>query len=722
MPLDQYSPCPCGSGKKLKFCKCVEQPQDYEKLMRLIEGGQELAAMDRINQTLAKTPNAAWLLALKGELALGMGELDTFRETANRFSKLKPDNPLAMIMMSIATALAGEPERDAAKFLLSGLAESRESLPSLTLTAIGLLIRRLSSSGKIALAGYWAEVEQVLSGNEEQQESILLDEELNLICKVAARLVDDPPNAPWKERLAEVISLSRIFCFAQAETKLRSILRDYPDSPGPLSHLLRAQMAQLDREGAVSTAFKLAENSDVPLEQRGYYEALGLILEEDSRLTEAVSMSHYCEVDSLERLQEILGARADLREPSGEDAASVRQYFAAMVGDEVPAKVVYSLFDKPLKAKEVTTADSAEPSIPAEGQTPREIASAFGTVVLYGKQTDKPARLLLTALRLPKYQSVIDELMGSLHLGPTIEMPAQQRKMSISSMLKRPRFVIGSAQPPSLEDMHALFIEEALTVPCTLFDGASASQVAGDPQWQIKLLGWLCYLEGQQDLIVSRSTFPELYQRLGLQRPTPQISIGSENMSIHNILDFERVDFEQFQDHQLRGLLFRCMSLAASRVVYHCANHILQRTSMAEDYEALVNARTVLREVSNNLLEKLVHTQALLKLLEQIGAPVGRTVIELFTLQVGLGHTQEAQATLREALQKHPEDPYLISLMQQLVSQQRGPAMPQAAASDELSSRMLQHATRADSSSGLILPGQETPAAAGGSKLWLPGA
>ena len=47
MTTNNYAPCPCGSGKKMKFCKCVDQPHEYETIMRLLEGGQEVAALDR---------------------------------------------------------------------------------------------------------------------------------------------------------------------------------------------------------------------------------------------------------------------------------------------------------------------------------------------------------------------------------------------------------------------------------------------------------------------------------------------------------------------------------------------------------------------------------------------------------------------------------------------------------------------------------------------------
>ena len=67
MAVDPYAPCPCGSGKKLKFC-CTDLIGDIEKIHRMIEGDQPRAALQHVEQTLAKHPRRASLLDLKATL------------------------------------------------------------------------------------------------------------------------------------------------------------------------------------------------------------------------------------------------------------------------------------------------------------------------------------------------------------------------------------------------------------------------------------------------------------------------------------------------------------------------------------------------------------------------------------------------------------------------------------------------------------------------------
>ncbi len=112
----------------MKYCKCVDQPQEYEKIVRFIEGGQELAAMDRVNQLMAKSPSASGCWRSKPKLAMALQEHDVLRETVTRFIKLKPDNPLALTMSAMVSLSDGGPVDQAVRTLLDGLAESRESL------------------------------------------------------------------------------------------------------------------------------------------------------------------------------------------------------------------------------------------------------------------------------------------------------------------------------------------------------------------------------------------------------------------------------------------------------------------------------------------------------------------------------------------------------------------------------------------------------------------
>ena len=43
MALDPYSPCPCGTGKKIKFCDCAKDMLgDMERVITLLDAGAPL--------------------------------------------------------------------------------------------------------------------------------------------------------------------------------------------------------------------------------------------------------------------------------------------------------------------------------------------------------------------------------------------------------------------------------------------------------------------------------------------------------------------------------------------------------------------------------------------------------------------------------------------------------------------------------------------------------
>lgn len=713
MTVDTYAPCPCGSGKKLKFCKCVENLSDYEKLVKLIEGGQGVAAIDRINQLLSKTPNAAWLLAIKGELSLSMGETSTFRETADRFLKLKPDNPLALIMKSVVSVLEQEPVEDAARYLLNGMSEARDSMPALTLSAIRLLIRSLASSGRISMSGYWSDVLSALTGNQDgpEEDSVHIDPSVNLIAKGPARIIDDAPGAAWKERLAEVLSLARTFRYAQAETKLRSILRDFPDQPGPLSHLFRAQCAQLDQSGAVATARKLAANLELTAEDRNYYSAVALELEPEHQSLQSKMLAKYCEIDSESRVDEVLREFDFVESPEGEGVERVRQYYAAIVNDEVPAKRIYSIFDKALKS-------------PVENEE-RVVASSVGTVVVYGKQTDKPARVLWIANELPAYEGLIAKVTSALELGAEVEGQEVPANSVYVEFLSRPKAIVGKpTEQLNIAERGNELLEDFLNMPLALLGWQSPMQAATDEKQRAALLGLLYHLEGEQSIVVEASAIDEIYQRLELTRPVLEVDPAGDSLRLATVLDMDRVDITKISDRQLKGLMVRAMGMGATRVFYRCALAVREREGMADDAQLQVAALSGLLSVITDINEQIEICVKLEETLSAAKAPVGKVIIQHMSLLHAAGRPEEAQQVLLQGAQKHPDDPYLMSFIQYAMqSQGQMQGGPGGGLGEDLAAKMMQNASRqatAETESGLVLPGQDsTPS--GESKLWLPG-
>ncbi|MEZ6135082.1 MAG: hypothetical protein R3C53_09255 [Pirellulaceae bacterium] len=700
MAIDHYSPCPCGSGKKMKFCKCVENPQDFEKIVKLIEGGQEVAALDRINQLLKKTPNAAWLLAIKGELTLGMQELDSFRETASRFLKLKPDNPMALLMMAVGSVFSGEPQENTARYLLQGMAESRESLPLMGLNAIQLLLQSLTATGRESMAGYWAEVLSGLTGQQSSEESLLLDPSINLLAKSAAKIVEDPPGAPWKERLAEVQVLARAFRYDQAEKKLQAILRDFPGQPGPLSHLFRAQYAQLEQTGAFETARKLAENLEVPAVDRAYFAAIALEIEPDHASLKTPTVLHYCTVESLDLIEQSLATLDFVKAISASADDDALQYFGNLVGDEIPARRLYNILDRSVKENASTE--------------PGAIVSAVGNIVCFAKQTDRPARVLFFATAYPGNQSRIDQVLECLQLGPSLENPPTDLAAGYYRFLGRARFVQmddGNIRAVAPNELGPLVVEEFLNLPIELLNNQSPLEAVQDERQRAKLLGLLCHLEGQQSLVVEADVIDKIYQRLALERPKINVSAQGA-IKLSRVTDLERIDITQIGDDRLKGLTYHALEVGAARVCYRCAKAIQASEELFNDPQLRVIALSNLMAHAPSLEEKLEYNIQLEAALAANGQPVGRVILQRLSLLQGLERMQEAEKMLLESAQKYPDDPYLQSFFEYAMRQGMAGGGPNPMGPPG-------EATLEDDS-GLVLPGQSS-SPAGESKLWLPG-
>ena len=58
MSLDHYASCPCGSGKKLKFC-CSDLIGEMEKIQRMLEGNQRAACLEHVRSLRAKHADRA---------------------------------------------------------------------------------------------------------------------------------------------------------------------------------------------------------------------------------------------------------------------------------------------------------------------------------------------------------------------------------------------------------------------------------------------------------------------------------------------------------------------------------------------------------------------------------------------------------------------------------------------------------------------------------------
>ena len=151
MSVDTYAVCPCGSGKKIKFCKCKDSVDELDRVLKMVEGGQVVPALDRLSTILQEHPDAAWALAIRGRLLLDLREYDSLAENAERFTRLQPSNPLALTQRAAAGVFKGDME-SATTSMLEALTESGRDVDAFVLDVSSVLAYSLAQSGQFLLS------------------------------------------------------------------------------------------------------------------------------------------------------------------------------------------------------------------------------------------------------------------------------------------------------------------------------------------------------------------------------------------------------------------------------------------------------------------------------------------------------------------------------------------------------------------------------------------
>lgn len=144
MSHDPYSLCPCGSGKKLKFC-CADILPDLIRVHRL-EDNQPEAAEKALRELITRFPNREVLVGEMCRLLQQLGDFETPRQLLSDFLKKYPDHPRALVWLArLAISVDGF---DASRRLLHrALQISSRSFPqemAELVNAVGLHLATLS--------------------------------------------------------------------------------------------------------------------------------------------------------------------------------------------------------------------------------------------------------------------------------------------------------------------------------------------------------------------------------------------------------------------------------------------------------------------------------------------------------------------------------------------------------------------------------------------------
>jgi tetratricopeptide (TPR) repeat protein len=107
MALTAYDPCPCGSGKKFKWC-CQPIHVEMDKAFRLESEGQHDAALRVMDEVIAKHPDNPEALGRKAELLYRNDRVEEAEDTLQKALDLSPGYAFGHLLRAVFRQNEGE--------------------------------------------------------------------------------------------------------------------------------------------------------------------------------------------------------------------------------------------------------------------------------------------------------------------------------------------------------------------------------------------------------------------------------------------------------------------------------------------------------------------------------------------------------------------------------------------------------------------------------------
>ena len=666
--------------------------------------GQHLTALE-----LGSEP---WLLAMKCELLLQLGELESLEETSAKFIRLQPDNPLAKLHRSLVAIVRGNTE-EGASLLIQSLADAGENIHPLTATVamnlIDVLLKRgmplpalLHSENLLDLGEVFQQV------GVSAYQSILSDAQTSTLLRDTIPSPIDVGDAPYAERLDEAQALIDALRISGAKTKLEGMIREFGPQAAILQSLLPCQLLLTDVEAAASTCRKLAQATELPEHQRVYYQALAIeLVPQSSGMTLKDDLVVYTIEDT-----EFESKLTESKSLQSIQVEQLREMLQVLLQEEVPPKSAFVCVDPVLHEQF------------SEFQPMR----AGSWVAFYGKQTDKPARLVTleanTGYQKEQLETMKTELgLGSLkrELVETLHMPFLNRTTS-PIMIRQE--IPAERQLAITDALKQLNIDNALDIKLECLSDRSMREAAGQSEHRVVLQAILLAWQSRNQNGLFDSDFDAIHKRL--QVSEPKLSSELDVFDLVGGAAYYWTDLANIDAQSLIQLMQSSLTRGVSSM-YPALIDRAQSMQWPDDlkgsaeytiYNLRVRSSTDPNE-AEKLLARIIETG------KKLNLSVGSAIVERFELLNMLGRSTEARVFMESSLRENPSDPTLLRYIQALMQQSEMMARGRGGVSGQSAAGISDSANAGGNSTGGIWTpdsqsGPSQDSSGGGSKLWVP--
>ena len=533
---------------------------------------------------------------------------------------------------------------------------------------------------------------------------------ISQLMKTVPQPIGRPNDAQWGERYDEAANLLRSNKIDLAESKFESLRRTVPKEPAILSGLLTCAIWRGNTDAQSELLKKLSECESLDFEERVRNRAMSALVDPTSAEISIPIMKMYADLDNPEQIEMSLMASSRFVSLPPDLLAGMRT-----TEDEVPPRCGFQMLDR-------DKPDSLEILPPID-----EVPEAIALVFVYGKQTDREARLEILDVRKPLLSQVkegVQDAVGDLDL---TELKGELLPMLVACQpaVAMIRFQAKPAEAEKLQNglMAERMPKAIASIETPMLDGGSLASTCDDESKLFERTVMMRIVEQYDALVAKGQGIIDEAYRIAKLEPQPMIKAASGDVETIANEDLNRIDCSDLDAESLIYLLQRAQQVSATPTVRRVAKQLIG-TELAEEqkpakmlaYMTLINAA----EGNEQAIELMDEAKAFA---EANNIPTANLLLSEVGLRLSAGDGPGFQNAVETLSRQYGNEPEVMAKLQQtlmaygLISPDGTPRQAPGAPGPA--------AEQGGGGGELWTPESGAPApesgGGGGGKLWVPG-
>lgn len=584
MANDPYSMCPCGSGKKLKFC-CNDILPDLQRAFRL-KDNQPDAAIKIFRDLLKKHPDKEVVARELISTLFENGQSAEARQVANDFLKAHPDNPI--ILLSLSEILLKEDGFQASRRVLHRTFQLCAKnnpmgvafLASYTAAEMARLGLLMSAREHLALA--------VRMSTGERQKQLVLqlvsfesESSLPFMFRSAYPLLPVNGGDEAVQQDMRARKLSVLGCWEPAAILYNRLADAYP-TDGAVWHNLGMCQAWDGRvtEAASSLhhAASLLTDKDLAIEVEALAQQLDLYTAEERYNTFGVDLTVTSMSELLTRLEaDPLIKRNDSHDHHDCHHPDGTSHVAEMI-----------VLSQSLAVDQIQTAS----------QLPEALAD-LDLFDVNDSDAAEDAKISGPFIRVTAPDHEIDHVIVKLRgiAGDLISTTGDQEKRTVVEFERaqaRPfdrRLICPDGMPlvqfrKLVRTQESQNVEEWLKLPLSSLGGKSALDAASDENLKTKLGASLLVMLAIASKFDMIPDLPSIRKRLNLTEPAEREIPQNAAIAAFSAVQYERMNVSKLTNSQLQEFTNRCSILGLRHLVEKGLHELVNREDALKEFGA----------------------------------------------------------------------------------------------------------------------------------------